>query len=156
MADGFDLPVRALTLQRTEIVHDAVTQLWRQRTQIENSGQFFAIAILLIQRVVRDYRERRRAKKRRGGHPGTPLNAAAVTAATIEARDDAASAPVVDSLEQLQAECPRTAEVVTLHIPGGHPLPKVAEMIGMSLAQTERDWSFARMWLKRDLTGSKA
>jgi hypothetical protein len=48
----------------------------------------------------------------------------------------------------------RKAEVVALHIFCEHPLPRVAKMIGVSLSQTERDWSFARSWLKRELLGN--
>jgi RNA polymerase sigma factor (TIGR02999 family) len=155
LSDRFDQPLAALTVQATSIAHDAVMELRRQRVALENSDQFFAIATRLIERLISDYRKHRGAQKRGGGSRGAPLDDRA--GAVPDPReplpdfDDDAQVPVLRALQALHADYPRKAEVVTLHVICGHSLAKVAQVLALSPAQVQRDWQFARSWLRRAL-----
>ena len=54
------------------------------------------------------------------------------------------SESLMNALEGLHGHDPRGAEVVTLHMLCGHPLPKVAEMLAVSVPTIERDWKNAK------------
>jgi RNA polymerase sigma factor (TIGR02999 family) len=145
MASRFDQPLASLTVQPTAIANDAVMELRRQRAAWQNSQHFFAIATRLIERLIRDYRKHRQAEKRGGGKRGRSLETRGVVA--VPGSIESAS-PILEALEKLHQEYPRKAEVVTLHVICGHPLGKVAQMLELSPAQVQRDWSFAQSWLK--------
>jgi RNA polymerase sigma factor (TIGR02999 family) len=154
MADQFNRPLASLTISPTAVVNDAVMELRRQRQAWQNSDHFFAVATLLIRRLVLMYQRQRLAQKRGGGRRGASIDESKFSDVAApeerEVNDDALSA-----LERLHEQYPRKAEVVSLHVLCGHPLPKVADMIGVSLPTVERDWRFARAWLK-DALGSTA
>ncbi|MEO0717092.1 MAG: ECF-type sigma factor, partial [Planctomycetota bacterium] len=59
-----------------------------------------------------------------------------------------------DALRRLEAEDPRKAEVVNLRFFAGLTVDQIAACTGMSKATIERDWAYAREWLKRDLRKS--
>jgi RNA polymerase sigma factor (TIGR02999 family) len=150
MAGRFDRPVAALTVQPTAIANDAVMKLHQQRQQFQNPEHFFAIATRLIEYLISDYRKRRVAKKRGGGQRGASIEQVAL-ANDLPAPDIHDSSDITHVLSKLHQEHPRKAEVVTLHIICEHPLPKVAELLKISLTSVERDWRFAKDWLKREL-----
>lgn len=151
MADRFDQPQGALTMQATAIANDAVMELRRQRVQWQNSDQFFAIATRLIERLISGYRKQRNAQKRGGGKRGAPIeHAEAIVDPASSGSFDAVEA-VSEALAKLHDAYPRKAEVVTLHVLCGHPLSKVKEMVGVEQATVERDWAFAKKWLAREL-----
>jgi len=52
------------------------------------------------------------------------------------------------SLEDLEELDPRKAEVVALKVFWGMEMSEVAETLQVSLRTVERDWRFARNWLR--------
>jgi len=150
MADRFDRPLDALTLQPTAIANDAVMELRRQRARWQNTDQFFAIATRLIERLISGYQKQRNAQKRGGGRRGDDDSA-------LRAVEISGSAPdtscfqVADALARMHEAYPRQAEVVTLHVLCGHPLSKVGQMLQINARTAERDWAFAKSWLAREL-----
>jgi RNA polymerase sigma factor (TIGR02999 family) len=148
MSHRFNQPLDSLTMQPTAIANDAVMELRRQRAAFQNSEHFFAIATRLIERLIRDYRERRNAEKRGGGKRAASLDEK-VSIPVIDSLQAAdAEPPILRALQQLHEQYPRKAEVVSLHVICGHPLSKIAQMLDLSPAQIQRDWSFAQTWLK--------
>lgn len=61
---------------------------------------------------------------------------------------------VDESLDRLAAEHPREAEVVKLRYFAGMTVEDTATVMGIATRTVEKDWSFARAWLKRALAGS--
>ena len=74
--------------------------------------------------------------------------------APAEGAPDGLSAIAV--IEALHERYPRKAEVVTLHILAGRSMPDVAKMIGVSLPTAERDWKFAKAWMRDYLKANGA
>jgi RNA polymerase sigma factor (sigma-70 family) len=72
---------------------------------------------------------------------------------------EAADVDVLDLDEALQEfgrSFPRQARVVELRSFAGLELEQIGEVVGISLAQVKRDWTFARAWLKARLDRGSA
>jgi RNA polymerase sigma-70 factor, ECF subfamily len=57
------------------------------------------------------------------------------------------------ALTRLEAVDPRAAQVVALRFFSGMSNPEVAEHLKLSVRTVEGDWSHAKAWLKRELSG---
>ena len=139
-----------LTCQPTEIVHEAVLKLAKQHAEWQDRGHFFAVATELIKRTIWDYQEKRMAAKRGGGDRG-----GAMPEQDPPGRGDEGQAAVefAEVLGKLQDEDARAAEVAALRVTCGHTMPEIAELLGVSLPTTERDWRFASAFLKTHYQG---
>ena len=58
-----------------------------------------------------------------------------------------------EALEKLAAEDPRKAKLVELRYFSGLTNEQAAKALGVSVATAERDWTFARAWLRREMMG---
>jgi len=142
------------TIQATELVNETVRLLLQQRQGWENRDHFFAIATRLMLRVIVDRQRRRMASKRGGGAQAAPLEEAELASlATDPGFDDEDTSRLVSALAALHESQPRAAEVVTLHIVGDFTLPRVAELLDVSLATVERDWRAAKEHLLKAVEG---
>lgn len=154
MAKNFDRPLDGLTRPPTEIAHDAIIELRRQRAEWVNRDQFFAIATTLIFRLVKQYRRDRSAKKRGGGDRGAHIGAfgdsGGFEPADPHGGDPGETEPggALSALERLHEAYPRQAEVLTLTTLCNHTQEVAAEMVGISVPQIQRDLRFAKAWLK--------
>ena len=59
-----------------------------------------------------------------------------------------------DALRTLEALNPRESKVVELRFFGGLSLEETAEVLRVSVGTVRRDWTLARAWLFRELTGA--
>jgi RNA polymerase sigma factor (TIGR02999 family) len=149
MRREFDCPLAALTESPTAVVHQAILKLREQRAQWKDADHFFAIATRLLGYVIGDYKKRRLAikrgpKRRNLGHHDIPE-------ALTDKHLDEPSEEAIDAfaiISALHERHPRKAEVVTLHALAGRSMPETARMIGVSLPTAERDWKFARAWIR--------
>jgi RNA polymerase sigma factor (sigma-70 family) len=57
-----------------------------------------------------------------------------------------------EALQNLASSAPQPARIVELRYFGGLTIAETAEVLGVSHATVERDWAFARAWLKKELT----
>jgi RNA polymerase sigma factor (TIGR02999 family) len=154
MREEFDRPLAALTESPTAVVHQAILKLREQRTQWKDADHFFAIATRLLGYVIADYKKHRMALKR-GRRRRDPVDMA-----LLEARPEAGHGEnayqeleAVEVIEALHARHPRKAEVVTLRVLAGRSMLDIARMIGVSIPTAERDWKFAKAWMREYLKG---
>jgi RNA polymerase sigma factor (TIGR02999 family) len=138
------------TLQPTALVHEAYLRLINQR-QVEwrNRAQFMGVAASIMRRILINH-ARDRAAHKRGG------KAVQVSLSLVEAAAAGPSVELIDleqALEQLNALDPRKARVVELKFFGGLTMDEIAEVLDISRATAEREWSFARAWLFDALEG---
>jgi RNA polymerase sigma-70 factor, ECF subfamily len=138
------------TLQPTALVHEAYLHLVDQRrVDWRNRAQFLGIAARMMRRILVDHARNRGALKRGGG-------ADQVSLSLIEApsgRPEVELIALEDALQRLTALDPRKAQVVELKFFGGLSAREVAEVLQISDATVEREWSFARAWLYRAIEG---
>ena len=137
------------SLQTTALVHEAYLRLNGQRgVTWRNRGHFFAIAAHAMRRILVDHARRRKAAKRGGGRARSPLDEALL--AVAHQVDLVELDAALDNLERVD---PRGAKVVELRFFAGLSVPQVAVALGVSRATIEREWTAARAWLRRELTG---
>lgn len=139
------------TLQPTALVHEAFLRMTAQRLEWNDRSHFLALAARTMRRVLVDHARRRLAGKRGNGV------SVVVTAPPPDGDDRALDVLALDdALQALAASDSRAAKVVELHFFGGLDVAETAEALGISAATAKRDWTFARAWLRRQLTAGTA
>lgn len=140
---------RAHTLQPTDLVHEAVLRLLRQRSvEWKADGQFLALTAMIMRHVLVDHARAKGAKRRGGGQAQrTQLDEAF---AVFEARSTNLLA-LDEALERLAAIDERKCRVVELRFFGGLSIKDIAPLLGVSPRTVEREWQFARAWLHAEL-----
>lgn len=138
-----------VTLQPTALVNETFMKLIKQRQRYDNRGHFFAIATRLMIRVLIDYARRRKAAKRGGGWVRVSIDVDRQAAAPqAEGAEVSALVAALEKLEQLD---PRKADVVKLRVLWGLTIGEIAESLDVGRATVDRDWSFAKAWLKNEI-----
>ena len=132
------------TLQPTALVHEAYLRLVDQRqVNWKNRAQFVGLAAVMMRRILVNHARDRAAGKRGGDLRKVPLSDA----------DEPGKPQDVDvivlheALDQLCDIDPRKSRIVELKFFGGLTTNEIAEVLQLSPATIERDWSFARAWL---------
>lgn len=138
------------TLQPTALVHEAYLRLVDQRqVNWKNRAQFVGLAAVMMRRILVNHARDRAAGKRGGDLQKVPLSDA----------DESAKPPDVDvlvlheALERLGAIDSRKSRIVELKFFGGLTTNEIAEVLQLSPATIEREWSFARAWLYDVMAG---
>jgi RNA polymerase sigma factor (TIGR02999 family) len=143
--------VASHSLQPTALVHEAYFRLIDQRrANWHNRAHFLGVAAGVMRRILVDHARARRAEKRGGGVEHISLIADKMAADNPRGIDVLA---LHESLERLAAFNPRQERIVELRYFGGLTVEEVAEVIGISTATVDRDWTFAKAWLRADLSG---
>ena len=138
------------TLSATALTHEAWFRMAEQtRTQWRNRAHFLAVASTMMRRILVSHEQARRADKRSAELANLSLSGLDAIAQPMD-RDVIA---VHDSLTAFEAVDPRAAKVVELRFFGGLEIEEIAEVLDISPATVKRDWTLARAWLHRDLSG---
>jgi RNA polymerase sigma factor (TIGR02999 family) len=140
-----------VSLQATGLVNEVCLRLlgW-EGARWQNRGHFYGVSAQMMRRVLVDIARRRRAERRGGADiEHVPLDG--VDVAQEEA--DADLVAIDQALAELARADARKAQVVELRFFGGLSLEDTAEALGISLRTANNDWSFARAWLFRRLSG---
>ncbi|MGH9843652.1 MAG: sigma-70 family RNA polymerase sigma factor [Blastocatellia bacterium] len=139
------------SLQPTALVNEAYLRLVNQRqVRWQNRAQFFGLAAKLMRNLLVDHVRERRAEKRGGGEYHLSLTYADQVAQRPESEVDLIA--LNEALDRLEALSPQKSQVVELRFFGGLTIPETAEVLGISHATVEREWSAARAWLFKELT----
>ena len=139
------------TLQPTALVHEAYLKLVDQPpSRWQSRSQFYAIAARCMRQVLVDAARTRRAAKRGGGaHPITLSDAENLAPATDVTGEDVLALDA--ALTRLAALDPDQARLVELRYFAGLTLEDTAATLGVSTATVSREWTVARLWLRREL-----
>lgn len=138
------------TLQATALVHEAYLRMADQRVDWRNRAHFVGVASIMMRRVLVNYARERSADKRGAGVHPEPLTVAGDVAIRSSHPIDVLHLDA--ALERLAAIDGRKARVVELKVFGGLNTDEMAEVVGVSPATIERDWTFARAWLADQLS----
>ena len=137
------------SLQTTALVNEAYIRLVDyKRMQWQNRAHFFAVSAQLMRRILVG-RARRHNIKRGRGVQHVPLDETAVVShdppVDFVALDDA-----LNALARVDA---RKVQVVEMRFFGGLTVDETAEVLKIWSVTVRRDWSAAKIWLDRELTG---
>jgi RNA polymerase sigma-70 factor (ECF subfamily) len=136
------------TLQATALVHEAYVRLADQSSiSMEHRAQFFGLAAKIMRDILVDHARRRLSAKRGGQQVHLSLTAAE----RFGSRPEVELIALDDALKQLAETNPQHSRIVELRFFGGLTIEETAQAMSLSQATTERYWSFARAWLRREL-----
>ena|SRR5438105_2542659 len=135
------------TLQPTALVHEAWLRLANPDAVWKNRAHFFGAASEAMRRILVDYARRRNSQKRGGGVEPEMLDD--LTFVLVAPPDELLA--VNDALDKLAQEDPTTAELVKLRYFVGMPMQEAAAALDLSVRTAERLWTYARVWLKREI-----
>ena len=138
------------TLQTSALVNEAYLRLAdRTKPRLHNRAHFFAICAQLMRQVLVDYARRRRSQKRGGG-----ARQVALDEGMIVSEERAADVVALDAaLKRLAELDPRQSHIVELRFFGGLSIEETAEVLGVSPGTVMRDWTLAKAWLRREISG---
>jgi RNA polymerase sigma factor (TIGR02999 family) len=137
------------SLQATALVNEAYMRLVDyRRMQWQNRAHFFAVSAQLMRRILVEH-ARRHNLKRGGGVQHVSLEEA-VEVGGGRAMDMVALDDAMNALARLD---PRKVQVVEMRFFGGLSVEETAEVLHVSSVTVMRDWSTAKAWLYRELTG---
>jgi RNA polymerase sigma factor (TIGR02999 family) len=140
------------TLQATALVHEAYLRLVdvEKAQQWDSRGHFFAAAAEAMRRILVE-RARLKKSEKHGGHlnrvelaDGDPL--------TRASPDEVLA--LNDALSSLATDEPQAAELVKLRIFADFSVEQAGQLLGMSRATAYRHWTYARAWLKSEMTAA--
>jgi len=132
-------------LQTTALVNEAILRLIREKISWDNRRQFYAIVARRMRQILIDYARRR------------PKAEYADLNEQIKAEERSAEIKRLHkALEELEATDKRMASIVEYRFFIGLPLAEIANLLGVGQSTVERDWLFARSWLKQEMTGESS
>lgn len=140
------------SLQTTALIHEAYIRLVDyRRMQWQDRAHFFAVSAQVMRRILVDHARRHNLKRGRGvQHVG--LDEAALFAPEVPI-DLVALDHALHALGEL---APRKAKVVELRFFGGLSVEEAAAVLDVAPITIRRDWSTAKVWLYRELTGDRS
>jgi RNA polymerase sigma factor (TIGR02999 family) len=151
------------TLQATALVHEAYLRLTANQSTPgpvaggeragpwEGRGHFFAAAAEAMRRILIEQARRKGRERHGGGLRRVELDAACV----LSDSPDPSVLALDEALTRLEAADPLAAQVVKLRYFAGLTMPETAQSLGISLRQAERNWTYAKTWLHRELTDAE-
>jgi RNA polymerase sigma factor (TIGR02999 family) len=138
----------AHTLQRTALVHEAFLRLIGEKNLVwQNRSHFIGIFARVMRQTLTNYAVARHRLKRGGSNPLT------LTLEFYDSRkiDVAALDRALQSLEALDQ---RQARIVELRFFAGLTVEETAELLEISPATVKREWTLAKVWLRRELSAN--
>jgi RNA polymerase sigma-70 factor, ECF subfamily len=135
------------SMQPTVLVNELYLRLvnasrvsWHDRTH------FFAIAARLMRQVITDSARSHGREKR-----GSGWQRVALEDSDIPGRTELDALSLDEALKRLTSVDGRKAQVVEMRVFAGLANGEIAEVLGVSVDIVKRDWSFAKLWLAREL-----
>ena len=135
------------TLQTTALVNEAYLRLaGLDKLQWRDRAHFFAVAAMLMRRVLVDY-ARQRGRDKRGA--GVSFIVPDENAAAPETEVDVIALDA--ALERLARVDAQQSRVVELRFFAGMSVEETAEALDISPATVKREWATAKLWLYNEL-----
>lgn len=136
------------TLQATALVHEVYLRLTAQSgREFADRAHFYTAAAEAMRRILVEHarglgREKRSGSSRRIEMPLDVVDLAANV-------DPEEILTLEEAIRRLEKEDPTAAKVVQLRFYAGLSVDEAANVIGISASSVDREWAFARAWLRR-------
>ena len=138
------------TLQVTDLVHEAYLRLLgpaAQGTLWNGRAHFLAAAAVAMRRILVERARYRKRQIRGGGRQREEL----ATELIVAPEPDGRLLQVDAALEKLAKIDPEKARLVELRYFAGLTGEQAAALLGISPSTADRDWVYARAWLRREM-----
>jgi len=138
----------AHTLQRTALVHEAFLRLIGEENLVwQNRSHFIGIFARVMRQTLTNYAVARHRLKRGGSNP------LRLTLEFYDSRKIDVTA-LDEALKALETLDDRQARIVELRFFAGLTVEETAELLEISPATVKRDWTVAKIWLRRELSAN--
>ena len=139
-------------LQTTALMDEALIRLMEtDQISWHDRKHFYSLIARRMHHVLVDY-ARKESAVRRGNSP----NLVVLEEGFKLPQELAEDLPLLhEALKKLAVQDTRKANVVELHYFGGFTFEEIAKILEVSKTTVERDWQFARSWLKNEISGSE-
>ena len=132
------------SLDTGSLVNEAYLKLVDQtRANWQDRDHFFAVAATAMRQVLVDHARRKAADRRGGAQERVTLDASAIGTAA----PDVDMLDLQDAIEELIQRDERQGRIVEMRYFGGLEMEEIAEVVGLSTRQVEREWRAARAWI---------
>jgi RNA polymerase sigma factor (TIGR02999 family) len=130
--------------QATTLVHDVYLRMSSLRSiDWKGRSHFISVVTSVMRQILVDRaRARNAAKRDAAAHQETPPPHESHQLDTLA---------VDQALDRMSHRYPRCTQIVELRFFGDLEFREIADMMDLSLATVERDWRFARAWLKKSM-----
>jgi len=136
-------------LQTTALVNEAYIRLIdASQVKWQNRAHFFALSAQVMRHILVDFARSDRNLKHGGNAPHVSLDDTAI----VSSQPDGNFVAIDEALKSLALLNPRQSRIVELRFFGGLSLEETAEVLEVSVGTVRRDWTFARAWLRRELS----
>ncbi|WP_128914115.1 sigma-70 family RNA polymerase sigma factor [Granulicella sibirica] len=140
-------------LQPTALVHEAYMRLIDiTRVEWQDRAHFFAVASVVMRRILVEHARAQRARKRGCGEETLLLQEGLVPAPGRTPEIIA----VDDALRELEHVDERQAKIVVMRFFAGMTEDETADVLGISVSTVKREWRMARAWLYKELSYGSA
>ena len=138
-------------LQTSALINEAYIRLVDQpQVRWQDRAHFYGIAARLMRQILVDDARKRNAAKRGGSFIQVPLD----EASTLVQEQAANVAALDDALRRLETLDGRQGKIVELRFFGGLSIEETAEVLKVSPGTVMRDWTFARAWLRNEMSAA--
>jgi RNA polymerase sigma factor (TIGR02999 family) len=137
------------SLQTSALVNEAYIRLVDyKRMRWQNRAHFFAVSAQLMRRILVEHARRHNLKRGRG------VQHVSFDEAVVVGADPGVDLVALDdALKALARVDARKVQVVEMRFFGGLSVEETATVLKVSPVTVRRDWSSAKIWLYRELTG---
>jgi RNA polymerase sigma factor (TIGR02999 family) len=137
------------TLQATALVHEAWMRLSGEDPSYwQGSVHFFSAAARSMRNILVDQARFKHRLRRNSGQKPASLSVELVADESVPAVDMLA---LDEALTALASEHERPARIMMLRFFAGLSMQKIAELLDVAIRTVDRDFLFARTWLRRRL-----
>ena len=143
-----------ITLDTTALVHEVYLKLVGQnQPACESRAHFLAVAAKAMRHILCNYARDRGRQKRGGRVPHVRLELGLELVGYLELTDDQTErlTALDKALSGFARIAERQAQVVECRFFGGMSIEDTATALGVSARTVQRDWIFARAWLRREM-----
>lgn len=140
------------TLSATALVHEAYLRLADAEIDWHDRVHFFAISATVMRRILVDHAKTRTRKKRGGGAPMLRLEDEVL----ISAEPDPRIILLDEALTKLAQIDARKARIFELSFFSGLTLEETSRVVGGSQSSVQRELTFAKAWISREIAGESA
>lgn len=137
----------AVTLQATEVVHEACIKLMNGSAQYQNKSHLYRCAAKAMRHLLIDHARAKNAKKR--GQKA--LKTMAMEELLVGSDENLGIVVINQTLSEMNKTSERLETIAELHYFAGLTQGKIAELMSLSIATVERELKFARAYLTSQL-----
>lgn len=136
-------------LQTSALINEAYLRLVDQpQIDWQSRAHFFGIAARLMRQILVDEARKRNSSKRGGTMIQVPLD----DLATLAQEQAGNVIALDDALKQLETIDERQSNIVELRFFGGLSIEETADVLKVSPGTVMREWTFARAWLRNQMS----